>query len=208
MNRLQPLVVALALALPARALLDASEVPSVITWPAASPAPLSVGKRDIIFDQVPVTVTEFTGAGVRITSDSNGDWISTGEHQPRYSLVLRSFENRDVMLAFSIYPRTEFLSDLETPTWHAYVAGIRARYGASLVSLEEGSGGFYFFGGPYREVIYTFRVSAEETPRMRREIFGLAGDRLIIATTEGDAGILPLLKLATDQFLARLNLAD
>jgi hypothetical protein len=188
--------------------LVASENAEVIPWPASSPPSLAVGKRNIIFDEVPATITEFTGGGLRITSDSNGDWIFTGERQPRYSLLLRSFENQDVSLAFSIYHRKEFLPDLDAGTWQAYLAGVRQRCGQNLVSLGDGEGNSYFFGGPYREVIYTYVESAEAPPRMRREIFGLVGDRLIIATAEGAADVLPQLKLATDQFLARLNIEN
>ena len=57
---------------------DGGETPEVpvILWPDSPAIPLRIGKRSIIFDEVPATITEFTGGALRITSDSGDGWIT------------------------------------------------------------------------------------------------------------------------------------
>jgi hypothetical protein len=179
-----------------------------LPWPAYSPSRLTVETHQEIFDEVPIKFLVFAGSGIRLRTSASGEWICQPEPPPRFSLVLRNFHNPDATLALAIYPRAQFLRDLSPPNWQRYVAGIRARLGPTLVSLQEASDQTYFLGRHNREVLYIEQAAADQPARLHREIFTLTDDRVIVAVVEADAEAQSALQRATDQFLARLNLEE
>ncbi len=181
---------------------------AVLNWPDASPSRLEVTTRSEIFDEVPITVVEFVGAGVRIHSAYNGDWICQPSPAARYSLELRNYQNSDVTVGLAVYPRAQFMADLDAATWQRYLAGLRACHGASLVSLETSSDRTYFLGRHNREVVYTVAPGPDQPARRHREIFVLAGDKVIVAAAEGPDRALAPLEPSLSQFLSRLNLEN
>lgn len=198
-----------ALSAPATADDNPSGAPIVpLPWPAYSPSRLTLETHQEVFDEVPVKVLVFAGSGLRLRTSASGEWICQPEPPPRLSLVLRNFHNPDATLGLAIYPRASFLRDLSTPNWQRYVAGIRARLGGTLVSLQETRDQTYFLGRPNREIIYIEQSTADQPARMHREIFVLAGDKVIVAVIEADAEAQAALLRGTNQFLARLNLEE
>ncbi|RME72783.1 MAG: hypothetical protein D6781_01680 [Verrucomicrobia bacterium] len=182
-----------------------------IFWPAKPRPPFSVETRQEIFDAVPITVTEFVGAGIRIRADAAGSWIGHDTAGGRYSLRLTHYRNPNIKLAFSIFGPGEFLPDLGEKAWQAYLAGLRQTWGDALRDLTEtnkadGTGDVFLFGKPYREVYYTVNRAPGTPPVTFRELFALVGGRLLVVTVEAPAERMPGLVLPVDRFLARLEL--
>ena len=183
------------------------------TWPSEPRPGITIESRADSFDGVPITVSEFVFSDVRIRTDSPGIWIGANGPHGRYSLTMRHVQNPSITFSITWFGPGEFLPDIESASWSAYLEGLRQIHGTRLLDIVEGGNtgggdGIFLFGKPYREVVYSISPDGEERSVARRELFLFLRGKLIAFVVEASPDQVVALTASVDRFLSRLELVE
>lgn len=167
-------------------LVSATAVSAATKWPTTARPVLTPKVTHEPFDGGKIEHLTLEGGGARFRTGNNVALRMTAR-DPRYSVLFDHTRYPGSEIGLSLFNRNEFLSSLESTDWNKYLASLRYLYpiGFEVISdrpPEETARGIPIMGKPYRELTIRYLPDVDSDPIVRREIFIMMEDKLLVAS--------------------------